>query len=127
MTTPSGFKFSNRSKTNLAGVHPKLVAIVTEALNRSPFDFIVVEGLRTKETQARYLREKRTRTMDSYHITGHAIDIAVLVDGKVNYNLANYKKVADVFKEVAKENKVSLTWGGDWKSLVDGPHFQIAR
>lgn len=127
MTNPSGFKFSTRSKKNLEGVNPVLVSIVTESLSRSPFDFIVVEGLRTLETQKIYLAQKRTRTLDSYHITGHAIDIALLVNGKVNYDLANYKKVAQVFKEVAKEKRVSLTWGGDWKGLVDGPHFQIPR
>lgn len=123
----SGFKFSKRSLNNLVGVKSSLVEIVKESLSRSPFDFIVVEGLRTPARQRELLAQRKTRTLDSYHITGHAIDIALLVDGKVNYNLANYKIVAGVFKEVAAEKGVKLTWGGDWKKLVDGPHFQIPR
>jgi peptidoglycan L-alanyl-D-glutamate endopeptidase CwlK len=65
--------------------------------------------------------------MNSRHITGHAVDIAVYVDGQITWDFQYYKVVAEHVKAVAKELKVDIEWGGDWKSLVDGPHFQLKR
>jgi hypothetical protein len=30
-------------------------------------------------------------------------------------------------KQAAGEAKVKITWGGDWPSFVDMPHFQIEK
>ncbi|OVZ72822.1 peptidase M15, partial [Yersinia intermedia] len=40
-------KFSQRSENNLKGVNPALVKVVRRALELSPVDFGVTEGLRT--------------------------------------------------------------------------------
>ena len=60
-------------------------------------------------------------------IVGEAVDICVLIDGKANWGFENYRKVADVFKACAEELGVTITWGGDWVSFKDGPHFQIEK
>lgn len=120
-----GFKLSQRSLGRLASVNEDLVKVVKLAIERSPLDFSITEGLRTVERQKELVAQKKSQTMKSRHIVGEAVDICVLIDGKANWDLANYRKVADVFKACAKELGVTITWGGDWKTLVDGPHFQI--
>lgn len=125
----------------LAGVNPDLVKVVRGAANRLPFDLLVVEGLRTKERQAQYVKVGASRTMNSYHLTGHAVDLAPWLlfedvdgDGKDDDGLTGlrwdwplFHVIAKAMKEEAKLLGVPLTWGGDWKSFKDGPHFQIKR
>lgn len=43
------YTFSTRSKNNLQGVHPHLVAIATRAINITSQDFIVIHGVRSRE------------------------------------------------------------------------------
>lgn len=119
------FKFSSRSKERLKGVDEKLVDVIETSLMESPYDFGITEGLRTIEKQKEYVKAGKSQTMKSYHLRGKAVDIVVYKDGKVTWDLKYYKEVADVIKSVAKSKGVRITWGGDWKTLVDGPHFQI--
>lgn len=121
------FHLSEKSLKRLSGVHPKLQAVVKRAIEISPVDFVVIEGLRTKERQ-RYLVEKgASKTMNSYHITGHAVDIAPFIDGKASWGWKHYPDMAKAMKDAAKELNVNLTWGGEWKTFRDGVHFQIAK
>lgn len=112
-----------RSTDNLKGVHPDLVRVVKRALELSEVDFTVIEGLRTKERQAELLKQGFTKTMNSRHIIGQAVDIVPLpVDWN---NKARFGLVAAAMKAAAAELGVKITWGGDWKSFVDLPHYQI--
>lgn len=120
-----GFKLSQRSIDRMAGVNEDLVRVVKLAITRSPLDFSITEGLRTIERQRELVAQKKSQTMKSRHIVGEAVDICVLIDGGANWDFENYRKVANVFKACAKELGVTITWGGDWKTLKDGPHFQI--
>lgn len=121
------FALSEKSLRRLDGVHPDLVKVVKRAIEITPIDFVVVEGLRTKERQAYLFGKGATKTMNSYHITGHAVDIAPIVDGKASWDWKYFYPMADAMKQAAKEFDVKLTWGGDWVSFKDGPHFQIER
>ena len=77
------YKLSQRSLDRLIGVNPNLVKVVKRAIQISEIDFMVVEGLRTKETQAEYVKKGVSKTMNSYHLTGHAVDLAPIVNGKI--------------------------------------------
>jgi peptidoglycan L-alanyl-D-glutamate endopeptidase CwlK len=121
------FKFSSRSKEKLKGVDEKLVDVIEISLMESPYDFGITEGLRTIEKQKEYVRTGKSQTMNSYHLNGRAVDIVVYKDGKVTWDLKYYKEIADIVKEIAAEKGLKITWGGDWKTLVDGPHFQIEK
>ena len=121
------FTLSEKSLRRLDGVHPDLVRVVKRAIEITPVDFLVVEGLRTKERQAYLLDAGKSRTMNSYHLTGHAVDIAPIVNGKVSWEWKFFHPMAKAMKDAAKELNVDLTWGGDWVTLKDGPHFQVPR
>lgn len=121
------FGLSSKSLKRLEGVHPDLVKVVKRAIEITPIDFVVIEGLRTKERQKYLVAKGASKTMNSYHITGHAVDIAPLVDGQASWDWKYYRELAPAMKQAAKELDVDITWGGDWKSFPDGPHWQIPR
>ena len=117
----------SRSRARLKGVHPDLVRVVELALTYSPHDFTITEGLRSVARQRELKAASASQTMNSRHITGHAIDFAVLIGGKVRWDWPLYGQVAEAFKRASKELNVPIIWGGDWKSLRDGPHIELDR
>lgn len=121
------FRLSERSIKRLVGVHPRLVAVTREATALSPVDFMVTEGLRTPERQAALVRAGASRTRRSRHLTGHAVDVAALVDGQVRWDWPLYPRIAAAFKAAAMRQGTAIVWGGDWTHLKDGPHFELAR
>ena len=64
-----------RSTDNLKGVHPDLVKVVQRAISITKQDFAVIEGLRSKERQEQLVKEGKSQTTNSRHLTGHAVDI----------------------------------------------------
>lgn len=121
------FHLSEKSLRRLEGVKPDLVKVVKRAIEITPIDFLVVEGLRTRERQ-KYLFDKgATRTLNSRHITGDAVDIAPIVDGKVSWDWEHFYPLEVAMKQAAKECGVPIEWGGDWVSFKDGPHWQLPR
>jgi len=123
----SGFYLSRRSKNSLRGVHPDLVAVVKRAIQITKVDFVVTEGLRTIERQRQLKAAGASRTLNSRHITGHAVDVAALVGRDVRWDWPLYDKIAKAFKAAAAELGIAITWGGDWTTFKDGPHFELDR
>ncbi len=121
------YKFSAKSLERLSGVHPDLQRVMSEAITNSPYDFGISEGLRTKERQQELFNAGKSQTMRSRHLTGHAVDIVIFIDGKANWELKNYRLVTDHIKSVAKKLNVPIVCGIDWTSLVDGPHIELDR
>jgi len=121
------FRLSERSIKRLAGVHPRLISLVREAATLSPVDFMVTEGLRTPERQAALMRAGASRTKRSRHLTGHAVDIAALIEGQVRWDWPLYPRIAAAFKAAAARQGTAIVWGGDCTSLRDGPHFELDR
>lgn len=121
------FRLSVRSRARLQGVHPALVGVLEAAILTTPVDFMVTEGLRTPERQAALVRAGASRTLNSRHITGHAVDVAAVVDGALRWDWPLYPRIADAVKVAAKARGVAVVWGGDWPRLRDGPHFELDR
>lgn len=147
------YSLSLKSRTRLQGVNPHLVAVVNRAIQLTKQDFLVLEGIRTKQTQAEYVRRGSSRTMDSYHLTGHAVDLVPWVNGAISWEWKHFFPIAVAMKQAAKELNVKLEWGGAWgldmqqyadpeqatanyvagrkklgkTAFIDGPHFQVPR
>ncbi len=111
----------------MRGVHPDLIAVVEAAILRTEVDFMITEGLRNPVRQASLVKAGASRTLKSRHLTGHAVDVAALVDGQVRWDWPLYGRIAEAFKTAARDLGISLTWGGDWTRLRDGPHFELDR
>lgn len=125
--TVSKFQLSDRSLSRLEGVHPDLVAVVKRAIEITPIDFGVTEGLRDIKRQRKLVDSGASQTMNSRHLTGHAVDVVAYLDGEVSWAWPLYHKLAKAMKDAAKDLKTPIEWGGDWKTFKDGPHFQLPR
>ncbi|ALL37794.1 M15 family metallopeptidase [Serratia marcescens] len=120
------FCFSPRSEKNLQGVNPALIAVVRRALELSPVDFGITEGLRTLERQREMVQTGKSQTLKSRHLTGHAVDVVAYLGTNISWEWRYYEQIATAFKQAGKELGTVIEWGGDWKTLKDGPHFQLS-
>lgn len=117
------YKLGNRSLQSLSGVNPDMVAVVKKAIEISEVDFSVIEGVRNIDRQRQLVKEGKSTTLKSRHITGHAVD---MVPYPVDWNdLERFEQMAEAMKTAAKELKIKIVWGGDWKNFYDAPHFQL--
>ena len=119
------FTLSAKSLGRMAGVHPRLQEVVKRAINITPVDFAVLEGVRTIERQRELFAAGASKTMRSRHLTGHAIDLGAIVGGQVRWDWPLYDQVAVAMKVAASQLGVPIEWGGDWENFRDGPHFQL--
>lgn len=120
------YRLGRRSKQRLKGVHPDLVRVVKRAIEITEVDFTVLEGMRTLERQRELVNKGASKTMNSRHLTGHAVDLGAWVDGTISWDWPHYHKIADAMKQAAEELSVAISWGGDWDGFPDGPHFQLS-
>ena len=132
-----------RSLSRLQDVHPDLVRVVKRAAAMSDLDFTVLEGLRTLERQKVLMKNGATKTLNSRHLTGHAVDLAPMVGDGVSWDWPLYHRLADVIRAASAHENVPIRWGGTWKllsaiqgpitakilsrSFPDGPHFELPR
>tara|TARA_R110002126_G_scaffold47717_1_gene133602 strand:+ start:1819 stop:2271 length:453 start_codon:yes stop_codon:yes gene_type:complete len=147
------FRLSERSLDKLEGVNPSLVAVAKRAIEITSVDFGVTEGLRSEETQRKYVVAGKSQTMTSKHLTGDAVDLVAYVEGSVAWELNLYDDIADAMKAAALELGVKIKWGAAWnvpdicewegtmndamcgyiderrgqgrKPFIDGPHFEL--
>ncbi|HRC26817.1 MAG TPA: M15 family metallopeptidase [Alphaproteobacteria bacterium] len=121
------FLFSKRSLKNLEGVHHDLVQVAHMALSMSPIDFVIIDGVRTIEEQRILVAKGKSKTMDSRHLTGHAIDIAAWMNGAISWDYGLYEKITDAFDMAAGRLKTPIVCGIDWPSFVDAGHIELDR
>lgn len=151
-TAPKLYRLGSRSLERLQGVHPDLVAVVQRAIEWTLVDFTVLEGLRTRERQAQLVEAGASRTMNSRHLTGHAVDLGAWLDG-VRWDWPLYHGIANAMAQASRELGVAMVWGGCWDRplgqlvdcrraledyarrrratgrdpFLDGPHFELHR
>lgn len=129
----NNFELSEASWRKLHGVHPDLVYIVSNAIKITEVDFTVLEGVRTKQRQVSLVESGASKTLNSRHLTGHAVDLGAIIDGRVAWDWPLYYEIHRAMLAASLElisyhelgDKFTLEWGGNWKTFKDGPHFQL--
>jgi len=116
-----------RSLKALKHVHPDLIAVIMRAAEKTKHEFIITEGLRTLERQKELFKKGLSKTMNSRHLTGHAVDFAPLIDGELTWKTQAFNPVIDIIDLVATELKIPVEFGARWKTFRDYPHVQLAR
>ena len=106
---------SSRSREKLSGVKPELAGTVKRALELSPIDFGVTEGIRSVDRQKELVARGLSQTMNSKHLAGNAVDLVAYLSGRVCWEMSAYDELADAMKQAAKETGVSIRWGGAWQ------------
>lgn len=124
------FYLGKRSRDNLEVVHPDLVRVIERAIEITPLDFGVSEGLRKYQKQIQLLSEGKTTTLNSLHLEqgdgfSHAVDLYVLVDGKVSWEHKYFRKVIQAVFTAAIELGVQIEAGALWRDFLDSPHIQL--
>lgn len=119
-------KFNQSSIEKLKGVHPDLVKVTTRALQISPIGFDVIEGYRSKENQVRKFNIGLTKSLQSKHLTGYAVD---LLNKHHDWNdNESFKMIKDAMMKASQELKIKIRYGGEWNGddfQYTGPHFEL--
>lgn len=120
-----------RTQGNLAEVHEDLQAVARRAIElckERGLDFIITDGCRTVEEQRYFVSTGKSKTMNSRHLGGLAIDVAAYTsNGHCDYRWEDQKAIWEVFKEAADELDIPVEWGGNWKNFKDTPHIQLGK
>lgn len=108
-----------KSKAELEGVHPDLVAVVQRAIAITKQDFSVHDGLRTVAEQREYVRRGVSKTMNSMHMKqpdgfGHAVDLVPYINGQLRWEWKPIFNIASAVRISAELLGVGLIWGGVW-------------
>ena len=147
------FRLSKRSTGRLEGVNDDLVAVVKRAIELTKVDFGVTEGLRSVETQRKYVAAGKSQTMKSKHLDGRAVDLVAYIGSSVSWELNLYDDIANAMRVAAIELDVAIKWGAAWsvgdirdfdgsmaeamneyidlrrsqgrRPFIDGPHFEM--
>jgi peptidoglycan L-alanyl-D-glutamate endopeptidase CwlK len=122
----SNYKLSKRSLERIEGLHDDLKAVIKLAIKKTSIDFSVLEGKRTPERQKVLFESGASSTMNSRHLTGHAVDLGAYVDGGISWAWPLYDVLGVAMKEAGRELGINIEWGGDWTTFKDGPHFQLS-
>jgi len=150
--TKPKFNLSDRSRRTLEGVHPDLIKVVHRAIQITEVDFLVGEGVRSLATQRRYVRQGKSRTMNSRHLVvngySHAVDLWMWVDGGISWDTSkaesfyevshdddyhNYQEIGTSMLMAGEELGIPIRWGADWDvdgqhtdhSFIDWVHFEL--
>ena len=118
-------ELSKLSMVRLEGVDERLKAIVIECAARCEFPFNVSEGLRSIEKQREYVRQGKSRTMNSKHLVGKAVDLYSLTMDRKKIDWNRFEELAELMFQVAREQGTEIVWGGNWKTFVDKCHFEL--
>lgn len=125
---PEPYKLSKRSQERLAGIDPRLQALVRQILFY--IDITVIEGLRSVATQKYYCSIGVSKTMNSKHLLGKAVDLYPYpvprkADGTIDSDADAWDRLGAVAIILASKMGIPIQWGGLWTTLVDKPHFEI--
>lgn len=120
------FRLGRASRANLIGVHVDLILVVGRAITLSETDFSVIEGRRDIERQRELIAAGKSKTMNSRHLTGHAVDVVPWLHGRTEWEAWHlFERIAKAMKQASADLAVPITWGGDWATFRDGPHFEL--
>ena len=117
----------NRELTDLKPELQELVKKIYSNIivyNRLPIDMF--EGIRTQERQQWLYDNKYSKTLNSNHKDGGAVDFVVFLDNKWSWDdryLHYFNFLGGRVKELYGDK---LTWGGEW-AWKDLAHYELKR
>ena len=126
-------RFDHRTERNLELLQlpaQHAARLFMSVVTKSGIEARIISGTRSYEEQNALFRQGRfgnpgprvtgARGGQSWHNFGIAWDIGVFEGGEYMTTPEPYERAAKVGMNEA------LTWGGDWKSFQDRPHYQLA-
>ena len=117
--------FSQSSLKYLGECHADLQKVAHEAIRTS--DFKVICGHRGKEAQnkAYAAGNSKLKYPDSKHNKAPSLAMDCTPHPLDWEDIAAFKAMGEAIKSAARRVGVKISWGGDWKSFKDYPHFEL--
>lgn len=125
---------SDMNEKRLIGLQPEVAELakkMIELAKEDSINILVVSGYVSPARQDSLYALGRTRPGSivtnikggqSSHNKGLAFDVVPYKNNQVEWdNKEAYKKLGEI------GHKLGLTWGGDWKSFKDYPHFELTQ
>lgn len=124
-------KIDSRSEANISTLHPRLQPLARSLVihcKKAGMIIKIISGTRTiAEQDAIYAQGRTTpgkivtRVKGGYsnHNFGVAFDVGIFEDNHYIPDSPQYRKIGRIGMDLG------LEWGGNWKGLVDEPHFQL--
>lgn len=118
------YQLGSRSLKNLVGVHPALAFAVTEAIKITQQDFTVFDGVRTPEKQLRLVQKGMSKSTNSYHLYGLAVDLVPYTSIGPVWTEELFPPIIDAMNTVIEKYNLPIQngfqeWGWDM------PHWQL--
>jgi peptidoglycan L-alanyl-D-glutamate endopeptidase CwlK len=125
------YKFSERSLNKLGTCDERLQELFLEAIKLTPIDFGISEGYRDTETQQKYFKEGKSKldgvNNKSKHnyLPSRALDLYAYVGGKASWDKIHLSTIYGVVETIARQKSIPIRWGGNFKSFLDMPHYEL--
>lgn len=125
------YSFSQSSRDKLEGVDARLQDLAFRIIGY--IDCKILSGVRTEAEQLALVAEGKSRTMNSRHLVGKALDIAPY---PIDWNDTNrFYYFAGIVLGISYEMDIPIRWGGDWdrdndihdQTFNDLLHFEIPK
>ena len=98
----------------------KDIALLIEKAEELNITLTAGEAYRSEYQQKEYVRAGKSKTMDSQHLKRLAMDFNFFINGKLTYEKEDIQPLGDFWESLRTEN----SWGGNWESFKDTPHFE---
>lgn len=118
-----GGALTGADERKLVGVNSRLVSVVRGVALIYPGRLRVIEGVRTKERQRLLVKQGKSKTLNSKHLIGRAVDVAPMINGQISWKWEHFTQLVDCARAVSADLGVPLTFGYDWG--WDAPHWEM--
>jgi len=136
------FQWGQTSIKRMDGVDPRIIRVLFRAIGimsrkKDGIDMTIpwMGGIRTADQQNKLFLDGVSKCdgfeKKSEHQSGLAIDVIPYIKGINFYEMPSieqdflFYKVASVILESGALEGVKISWGGNWSSWRDCPHYQI--
>ena len=137
------YSFGDRSRSRLETCHPAIRAVMSRAIELTPFDFTIVCGWRNEADQNKAFADGKSKKrwpqskhnhMEAGQPHSLAVDIAPWINGGIAWeDRISFAVLAGVVFAAAQERGVTIRWGGNWSpgwaptlnKFPDLPHFEL--
>lgn len=118
------YKLGRGSMRELIGVHPILAFAVVKAIGITKQDFTVFDGVRTAIEQRKLVERGLSKSNNSYHLYGLAVDLVPYVNGKITWDEEYFPAIREAMNTVIEQYNLPIEngfqeWGWDM------PHWQM--
>tara|TARA_R100000808_G_C2041987_1_gene81195 strand:- start:117 stop:497 length:381 start_codon:yes stop_codon:yes gene_type:complete len=108
-------RFGRKSRRVLEGLNEDLQELLNEVIKY--VDVSLIEGKRSLDRQKQLKKDGSTKTLNSKHLKGEAIDLAPYpIDWD---DRERFIYISGIVKGIAYQMGIPIIWGGDWNENQD--------